>query len=64
MTEQPTKTARPGLSRPLIELIDMPSDDQIRTIARIFGLYEGGSLYESVKERLDRETKSAGESAA
>ncbi|WP_171074081.1 hypothetical protein [Nonomuraea basaltis] len=45
----------------------MPSDEQIRTVARIFGLHEGGALYEAIKERLDRETadsKSAGETAA
>lgn len=64
---KPERPARPGLSRPLIELIDMPSDEQIRTLARIFGLYEGGSLYESIKQRLDREAaerKTTGESAA
>lgn len=62
-----SKCVRPGLSRPLIELIAMPSDEQIRTLARIFGLFEGGPLYESIKARLERESadrKPAGESAA
>lgn len=67
VANQISKSSRPGLSRPLIELIEMPSDEQIRTLARIFGLFEGGSLYESIKERLDRESaggKTVGESAA
>ncbi|MFB4265254.1 hypothetical protein [Nonomuraea sp. GTA35] len=40
---------RRGLSRPLKELIDPPSPEQLRTVIRILGLVE------AVQHRLDRE---------
>ncbi len=40
-----------GLSRPLIELIPIPSDDQLRAVARILGLAG------AVQQRLDREAR-------
>jgi hypothetical protein len=49
-----------GLSRPLKELIDWPSPDQFRTIARVLGLVD------AVQERLTREAaerKNTGEAA-
>ena len=38
-----------GLSRPLKELIEWPSDEQFRTIARVLGLVE------AVEQRLSRD---------
>lgn len=55
--DQPSTANGRGLSRPLIELIEIPSDEQLRTIARILGLVE------VVQRRLDREAKAAGEAA-
>ncbi|WP_125633612.1 hypothetical protein [Nonomuraea sp. WAC 01424] len=49
-----------GLSRPLVELIDMPSPEQLRRVARLLGLVD------VVQRRLDREAaerKTAGEAA-
>lgn len=45
----PSAPERRGLSRPLIELIDLPSPDQCRTIVRVLGLVD------VVQQRLDRE---------
>lgn len=45
-----------GLSRPLIELIEMPSDEQLLTVARIL------CLEQTVQARLDREAAERGAS--
>lgn len=55
-----SETPRRGLSRPLIELIEIPDPERLRTIARILGLVD------VVQRRLDREAaerKTSGEAA-
>lgn len=59
VADKTTTTPGRGLSRPLKELIGIPSDEQLLTAARILGLVEG------VQRRLDREAaaRKGGEAA-
>lgn len=54
-----TPPANRGLSRPLKDLIGIPSDEQLLTAARILGLVD------AVQRRLDREAaaRKGGEAA-
>jgi hypothetical protein len=60
VSDRTRETAARGLSLPLIELIDIPGPEQLRTIARTLGLVD------AVQQRLDREAaerKASGEAA-